>query len=80
MTEVFRFEKGGVLFAKGFFNQEGLAFYLETFYLAAENLLRMDAGCHVEESRVLPGETPVPVLQGQTAKLGQVAQLGRATG
>jgi len=61
MTDIFRFEKDGVLYAKGFCNQEGLTFYvlrghLKQFYLAVENHLRMDANFHVEELTELPGE------------------------
>ena len=61
MVDIFRFEKDGVVYAKGFFNQEGLTFYVLTgrskdFYLAAENILRMNTDFYVEELDTLPGE------------------------
>lgn len=69
MVDIFRFEKDGVLYAKGFFNQEGLTFYVlkgyrATFYLAAENILRLGTDFYVEELDQLPGEGGKPHSRG----------------
>jgi len=63
VVDIFSFEKDGVVYAKGFFNQEGLTFYVlrgykATFYLAAENILRLDTEYGIEVTDSLPGEPP----------------------
>lgn len=60
MVDVFRFEKGGLEYARGFLNQEGLSFYVvegfeEDFYRVVENSLRMDTDYRVETVSALPG-------------------------
>jgi len=68
MVDIFHFEKDGVVYAKGFFNQEGFTFYVlkghaRKFYTATENILRMDTNFRVEEVDELPGEGRSRYLQ-----------------
>ncbi len=71
--DIFYFEKDGVVYAKGYNNQEGLVFYvlkghLKHFYLTVENLLRVDACFDVEEVSSLPGEEDIVATTTKTAQ------------
>ncbi len=72
--DIFRFVRNGILCAKGFFNQEGLVFYVLPG--SSEDLLHALEGAVVELKEVssLPGEGVITYLDGT------VAQLGRAVG
>jgi hypothetical protein len=60
--DIFRFVKDGVVYAKGFSNQEGLTFYVlrgyrDTFYAAVNNFKGMRL-FGLESTNNLPGEPP----------------------
>ena len=69
MTDVLFFEKDGLTYAKGFFNQEGCSFYAlkgyaELLYEKLEELGVLapysDTPTYVEELAELPGGTRCP--------------------
>jgi hypothetical protein len=58
--DIFHFEKDGVVYAKGFTNQEGLIFYVlsghqKDLFDVLENVLRADACYDIQEVTDLPG-------------------------
>ena len=75
MTNILCFEKDGVLYAKGFINQEGLSLYVLPGYRdvleeALERVGQCEVWVPIEETPELPGEghfetAPEPVPDGE---------------